>query len=75
MKRILMFIFISLFGISIGINSLFSIISIIALFIGKFEDVFVIGLLISPVIIYAWVAWLSKESTKRIKDILYGHSD
>ena len=75
MKRILMFIFISLFGISIAINSLFSVVSIIALLIGKFEDIFIMGLLIAPVIIYAWIAWLSKESTERVRDILYGHSD
>lgn len=70
-----MFIFICLFGISIAISSLFSVVSIVALFIGKFEDIFTMGLLIAPVITYAWIAWLSKESTERIRNILYGHSN
>lgn len=70
-----MFIFICLFGMSIAISSLCSIASIVALLIGKFEDVYVMGLFIAPVIIYAWIAWLSKESTEHVRDILYGHSD
>jgi hypothetical protein len=60
---------------SIAISSLFSVASIVALFIGKFEDIYVMGLFIAPVIIYAWIAWLSKESTERIRDILYEHSN
>ena len=75
MKRILMFVFICLFSISIAASSLFSVVSVIALLIGKYDGVYVMGLFLIPVLTYTWVAWLSKESTKRIRDILYGDSD
>lgn len=75
MKRILMFVFICLFSISVAASSLFSVVSVIVLLIGKYDDVYVMGLFLIPLLVYTWVAWLSKESTKRIKGILYGDSD
>lgn len=70
-----MFVFICLFSISIAASSLFSVVSVIALLIGKYDDVYVMGLFLIPLLVYTWVAWLSKESTKRIKGILYGDSN
>lgn len=70
-----MFVFICLFSISIAASSLFSVVSVIALLIGKYDDVYVMGLFLIPLLVYTWAAWLSKESTKRIKGILYGDSN
>lgn len=79
MKRVLTLIFICTFAISIAFESLFTIASILALLFGcagiSNIEVFVCIANI-PVLVYTWIAWTSKESTERIKNMLKnGDSD
>ena len=78
MKRILMFVFIALFAISIAIASLMCIAAIGAVILQKFKDypdTYMMGIIMIPVVVFSWIAWLSPENTKKIRNILYGERD
>lgn len=79
MKRTLTLISICIFTISIAFGSLFTVASILALLFGKanISDIEVVICIMNiPVFVYAWIAWMSKESVEKIKTYLTnGDSD
>ena len=73
-----MFVFIALFAISIAVTSLMCVASIGAIMLQKFEDypdTYMMGIIMIPIVVFSWVAWLSPENTKKIRNILYGERD
>ena len=70
-----MFVFIALFAISIAVASLMCVSALGAIILQKFNDypdTYTIGIIMIPVVVFSWVAWLSPENTKKIRNILYG---